>query len=227
MAWAGRVRSLPTNSREMPVVNLMTGRSTVLRFSSTPKKVVLGNQNYFNVEFIDSDITLQPLGNATSNLFVYGDGYTYGFILKVNQSSDYDDLVFIRGKLPTYETERPQAEAKKTVVKTILKYAIKIPKGSFIYVQGSQFKWNEQLQCYFTDLFLKSVKAVPTKSLDLKLLGEKGDQSSIAPVFEGEDLVANKALRVRLFSKLENKDSLLVKLMFNGKEGKYPILWKR
>lgn len=74
--FAGRVRTLPASSQEMPVVHLMTGRSTVLRFSSPPKKVIIGNQNYFNIEFIDSDVTLQPLANTTSNMFVYGDGFT-------------------------------------------------------------------------------------------------------------------------------------------------------
>ncbi len=227
-AWAGRVRTLPTNSREMPVINLMTGRSTVLRFPAAPKKVVLGNQNYFNVEFIDSDITLQPLGSATSNLFVYGDGFTYGFILKVNQGGEYDDLVFVRGKLPVYESERPPAPTKKAAPKPDLKYGITIQKGSFIQIRGSFFKWNEHLQTYFTDLALtiKGAKVIQGKSLDLQLLGEKGDVSSISPVFEADDLIPGKPMRVRLFSKLEFRTDLKVKLKINGKEEMYRILWR-
>lgn len=227
--WAGRVRTLPTNSREMPVISLMTGRSTVLRFPAAPKKVVLGNQNYFNVEFIDSDITLQPLGSATSNLFVYGDGFTYGFILKVNQGGEYDDLVFVRGKLPVYESERPQVPPKTVVPKPDVKYGVAIQKGSGVQVRGSSFKWNDHLQTYFTDFFLviKGTKVIQSKSLNLQLLGETGDASSISPVFESDDLTPGKPMRVRLFSKLDFRKDLKVKLKFNGKEEVYRILWRR
>jgi len=76
----------------------MRHRPTVLRFLEKPKKVVVGNQNYFNVEFIDKDITIQPQGKVTTNIFIYCDDRTYGLLLKVTNGSHYDDLVRIKWK---------------------------------------------------------------------------------------------------------------------------------
>lgn len=226
---AGSVRAISTTSREMPVVHLMTGRSTVLRFSATPKKVVLGNQNYFNVEFIEADITLQPLGAVTSNLFVYGDGYTYGFILKVNQGGEYDDLVFIRGKVPFLGPEPAKAPPKKTASQLSQKFLISSPKKSEIRLEGDTFKWSEQLQCYFSDVFVtsKSNRPIVASTLNLKLLSGEANLSSIEPVFEEDLIVPNKKFRVRLFSKLESKMNVQIKLRINGKDTAFGIKWKK
>ena len=70
----------------------------MLRFTAKPKKVVIGNQNYFSVEFIDNDLTIQPLGKVETNLFVYTPYRTYGFILRVCSNCRSDDLVFVKWK---------------------------------------------------------------------------------------------------------------------------------
>ena len=44
--WAGQVRSIYTNDKNMQSIHLKMGQSTVLRFIDKPKKVVIGNQNY-------------------------------------------------------------------------------------------------------------------------------------------------------------------------------------
>lgn len=227
--YAGSVRTISTTSREMPIVHLMTGRSTVLRFPATPKKVVLGNQNYFNVEFIEADITLQPLGAVTSNLFVYGDGYTYGFILKVNQGGEYDDLVFVRGKVPFLGPEPVKAPPKKPVPRPPQKFSIVSPKKSVVQLEGDAFKWNEQLQCYFSDVFVtsKSNEPIAVSALNLKLLSGATNLSSIDPVFEEELAAPNKRLRVRLFSKLESKMNVQITLRIDGKDMAFDIKWKK
>jgi hypothetical protein len=90
---AGTVRTVYSDNVTIVPVNLRMGQSTILRFIEKPKKVVLGNSNYYSVEFIDNDLAIQPLGTVTTNLFVYGMKNVYGFILKTNQSESYDDLV--------------------------------------------------------------------------------------------------------------------------------------
>src|SRR5688572_1194457 len=86
-AMAGQVRTLYTNDRMMRTVYLAMGRSTILRFDEKPKTAVIGNQNYFNVEYIGNDLTIQPQGIVATNLFVYTESQTYGLILKVGQDS--------------------------------------------------------------------------------------------------------------------------------------------
>ncbi|MEK6774183.1 MAG: hypothetical protein AABY64_09595 [Bdellovibrionota bacterium] len=82
---AGTVRTAYSDGVTMLPVNLRMGQSTILRFFEKPRKVVLGNSNYYSVEFIDNDLAIQPLGAVTTNCFVYGVKNVYGFILRTNQ----------------------------------------------------------------------------------------------------------------------------------------------
>jgi hypothetical protein len=97
-AFAGKVRTLYTNDRVMQPVYLTMGRSTILRFDNKPKTAVIGNQNYFSLEYIGNDITIQPQGVTSTNIFVYTENETYGLILQVGSPAVYDDLVNVRWK---------------------------------------------------------------------------------------------------------------------------------
>ena len=61
---ASGIRTVQVNAKKMQLIYLKMGRATVLRFTAKPKKVVIGNQNYFSVEFIDNDLTIQPQGKV-------------------------------------------------------------------------------------------------------------------------------------------------------------------
>ena len=47
-----KIRKVFVNADKMETIKLSMGKSTVLRFLEKPKKVVVGNKNYFNIEFI-------------------------------------------------------------------------------------------------------------------------------------------------------------------------------
>lgn len=230
-SFAGRVRTLPTNSQEMPVIHLMTGRSTVLRFPSPPKKVIIGNQNYFNIEFIESDVTLQPLSLTTSNMFVYGDSFTFGFILKVNSTSEYDDLVFIRNKVPTYLLPKiEKTVVNASVLKKDLAYLIMDSKKKQLELQEvGVFKWNESLQSFYTDIFitLKNLKIINTDSIKVQILSQNQDLNTIKPVFEEDHLLLNKKGRVRVFAKISPKQTLNLKIQLAKEEMTFHLKWKK
>lgn len=223
--FAGKVRTLPASSKEMSPVYLKTGRSTILRFSSIPKKVIIGNQNYFNVEFIDSDVTLQPLASTTSNMFVYGDGFTYGFILNVNQTSDYDDLVFVKSKaVIDTVSEAP----KKAATMKDLRFTIVQQKKSKIDLQGGVFKWSDTLKSYYTDVFLshKIQASTQTEKINIQLFNGSQEISFTKPVFEKDKVTENEKARVRLFAKVSSKMKLKVKVQIEGVIGVMDIVWK-
>ena len=98
VARGGGIRTVQVNDKKMQRIYLKMGRATVLRFTSKPKKVVIGNQNYYAVEFIDNDLTIQPQGRVSTNLFVYTPYRTYGFNLRVCSNCRSDDLVFVKWK---------------------------------------------------------------------------------------------------------------------------------
>lgn len=45
-----KVRTIEMDADGMKTITLAMGRSTVLQFADTPKKIVSGNSNYFNIE---------------------------------------------------------------------------------------------------------------------------------------------------------------------------------
>ena len=118
-AMAGNIRTIDVSAKQMKTINLKLGQSTVLRFRETPKKVVVGNQNYFNVEFIGNDITIQPQGPVKTNLFVYGEYHTFGFILKAGNYNQYDDLVNVLWNSPRMKRKKRVNLSVKTIKRSI------------------------------------------------------------------------------------------------------------
>lgn len=117
--FAGKIRTVEVSATKMRTINLKLGQSTVLRFREKPIKVVVGNQNYFNIEFIGNDITIQPQGPVKTNLFVYGEYHTFGFILNARASSQYDDLVNVLWKSPRIKKATKIKLSMKTIKKSI------------------------------------------------------------------------------------------------------------
>lgn len=229
-AFAGRVRTLPTSNQEMPSIHLMTGRSTVIRFSSPPKKVIIGNQNYFNVEFIDSDVTLQPLGNTSSNMFVYGEGFTYGFILNVDHSSEYDDLVFIRTKIPTFsQTISDSPTLKPSVAKKELSFSISTIKSSKLELQGGVFKWNDSIKSFYSDIYVISKSTKPISIGEIKIQFFSGDQdlTTIDFVSEKDQLLPNVKTRVRTFANVNLTQKIKLKVQIKKEELVFDLKWKK
>ena len=110
--YAGKIKTITVGPYKMGSVYLSTGRSTVLTFKEPPKKIIVGNSNYFNVEFTGIDVTIQPLSNVESNMFIYTDKRRYGVILKPGNSKRYDDLVYLKWDIPK--------KVKKTKAKKLI-----------------------------------------------------------------------------------------------------------
>lgn len=139
------VRSVSATDRAISPIYLSLGRSTVLRFREKPRKVVLGNQNYFNIEFIESDLAIQPTGGVTTNLFVYGEFHTYGFTLHVG-GSPADDLVHVSWA-PPQEAGR-SAPVSNTQVRVIEKQfsvgpTLQLRLERIVYLPSQNLIWGE------------------------------------------------------------------------------------
>lgn len=125
VSFAGGIRTVNVNDTKMQPILLRMGKASVLRFSEKPKKVVIGNQNYYSVEFIENDLTIQPLGDVETNLFVYTPYHTYGFILKVCHGCDYDDLVYVKWKSKFSPVKNPPVKKENPGFQAIgLKFGI-------------------------------------------------------------------------------------------------------
>ena len=112
---SGIVRNLPMDGSKAEEIYLCLGHSTVLRFRERPKKIVAGNKNYFDFAFVANDVTIQPLREVSSNLFVYGEYNSYAFNLKFLHGCRYDDLV----KISRPSKSRPTGRADFVLANTL------------------------------------------------------------------------------------------------------------
>lgn len=202
---AGVIRSLRLNSQKMEPIYLSLGQSTILRFIEKPKRVVIGNQNYFNVEFIGSDITIQPKGVATTNLFVYGEYRTYGFILNVDSKNQYDDLVKVYWKSSPvkFPKKKPNIEkrAKKSItlrdeILCIVDKVKEIKKDFFI-----------------ADLRIinKSGKELNTNNFEL-FVGNKKKLNKQNTIYSKNQIQDQKMVKARILFKTEDKKNTFLYL---------------
>ena len=199
------IREVNSNDRMMKTVNLTMGRSTILSFTEKPIKVVAGNSNYFNIEYIGNDLTIQPLANVETNLFVYTEPKgKYGFHLKVGPVSQYDDVVYIRWMSPY--VSRPQVSLEsppqKKIKPTILKVGvIEIYVYQFIRLKGTK--------SYFVDFEVKNKgnEEVNLNSLDVFASRDNERLKGQKLVFDQEKVKVHGQCKGRLFLSIpEGKD---------------------
>jgi len=214
-----KVRDLYMSSNEMGHINLKMGQSTVLRFLEKPKKVVIGNQNYFNVEFIDNDVTIQPLGTAKTNLFVYGEYNTYGLILNVDGDAHYDDLVIVkRGwrPSPTVQRQEPKQRQKE-------KFSFKKVIGEKLIVTSENVQFHDSLKLHILDLRVEHLKKEIINVNDFKFMTTHGNKTYGESKVIIDQKEGNYMANIRLLLKLPSKKSFTLNVKYQGLEAKHII----
>ena len=209
------VRTVEANERGIAPIYLGLGRSTVLRFRERPKKVVLGNQNYFNIEFIESDLAIQPTGIVSTNLFVYGEAHTYGFSLHVSGGASGDDLVHVSWREPRIETlASSQGIEVKEVSKLVpLGSHFQFRVGKWVYLKSQRIMWYE-VQLLLNEKVKPRLRA---KEVDVRILDSNGKElkSRFICIADIVDPFKENACRI-IFPSTQGK-AHMVKLKFRGK----------
>ncbi len=222
LANAGVVRVVSTNGKSMASIRLRIGQSTVLRFPEKPKKVVLGNANYYSVEFIENDLALQPLGTVGTNLFVYGEKNVYGFLLSTRSAGRYDDLVHVQWE--------NKAEARKALATVILKSSpvrkvsepgINFGVGKVLKANILQVKRFRNRDTYIVDVGLHNV--TKNKLLLREVEFEATRAKRVLPmqkfvVMDGS-IEANGKTLVRLFLELPEKRGFTLHVRLKDEAG--------
>ena len=193
---AGIVRDLDMNDSKSESIALCLGRSTVLRFKDKPTKVVVGNKNNFNLEFIANDITIQPLNSIGSNLFVYGKYNQYAFNLVFHQGQ-CDDLVKILGHIKTGVIKKAQFTLANT---------IKISLSPLVRVAIGQ-----NIGMVEMTIFNLGSKVISTNGLKISI-----NQSVWQWIWEKDKLMPGERARGRIILKMDQKP-LSVTFELNGK----------
>lgn len=201
----------------MTPIYLKLGKSTVLRFTDKPRKVVVGNQNYYGLEFIENDLAIQPLGAVSTNLFVYTESRTYGFLLTPGER--YDDLVFVRWKSPGAKIQaRDEAPPPAKESRPGLSFKI----GKALKVTVETVKVQPALGVHLVDCLVENTgKAdVALSSLTLQAVRQGRRLEKQEAVFEKEKLKPNEKSKARLVLKLDQKTDFTLEGKLGGEVGK-------
>jgi hypothetical protein len=210
------VREVYTSDREMKTIKLAMGRSTVLSFNEKPVKVVAGNSNYFNIEFVGNDLTIQPLAQVESNLFVYTKGDTkFGFHLKVGGINQYDDMVYVRWKSNGVVTPQRQG----VPIRPKKKFSpITFDLGKIQVVVFDIFPLGVT-KTIIIDFIVKNKenKTIKSNQLQVFLSHSKERIKGQKLVYENEQILMHDKCKGRLFFPLKKVQNLQIYVLYKNK----------
>ena len=220
VAQASGIRTAYVNDTRMHPINLKMGKASVLRFAEKPVKVVIGNQNYYSIEFIENDLTIQPLGKVETNLFVYTPYHTYGFILRVCSNCRYDDLVYVKWK-SKYRPPLKQKKVKKRVpgFKVI---GLRFNVGKEVSTTVIKTTVDTTRQLRFVDLQLKNRGKAKIGVATARIVATRGgvplpDQGYVI----GKDFLgAGEATKARLFLPTKEVKDFTVNVVIGERKGR-------
>jgi len=94
-----RVRHVECFNDQIVTVRTALGIATIIQVPDRPNSVVVGDQDKFQVEYLDQAITIKPLqGGAKSNLYVYTDYRRYNVQLVTGSETVADYVVYLENQ---------------------------------------------------------------------------------------------------------------------------------
>lgn len=100
LVYAGVIRTVDLSPDRPLVVRLAQGHTTAISFAVRPEKVVPGNPQAIEINFLGRDLTVRPLAPHPGNLIVYTKSGRYVILLQISSESSYDDVVSVRSLSP-------------------------------------------------------------------------------------------------------------------------------
>ena len=204
------IREVYTNDRTIKPIYLALGRSTVLKFKEKPTNVVVGNKNYYNIEYINNDLTIQPLGAVDTNLFIYTESKrTYALILKIVPANRYDDIVHVRWK-SKYSLKKPKKKVRKKSQLKIKPVKLNLMKQAIVDLVT--FKSLPQKDSYYLDFLItnKTKRALKTSEIDIYLTRRNRKLKLQQLFFRKEKLKPDEVIEARIFLTLEKNAGFTV-----------------
>ena len=204
------VRNLLMNDAKMEPIFTTLGMSTVLRFPEKPNKIVVGNLDSYTIEFIENDVTIRPKSRHATNLFVYTESNTYGFLLSSSQNRKlHDDLVVIWWK--------PKTSGRYTLTRPIKKTGLGIP--SVLAVKVGEVK---KIENGFVGISLtlknETSSRILTKDIRLTLVFQNEKASPPQKTYYKKAfLKQGEKTEAKLISVFQDNKPFTLKLFFKGK----------
>jgi hypothetical protein len=212
-------RKVYANDKEIKSIYLTLGRSTVLTFNDKPVKVVVGNKNYYNVEYINNHVAIQPLGTVDTNLFVYTENKrTYALHLKMVSPAHYDDIAHVHWKSSYSFKPKKKKRAKESLIKLPL-ITLDLKKQLLVDVTRlSKLDGGS----YFIQLHITNKTQIEIEANKIEItLTRKGKKLAKQRLFFKDEKIKEKSrTQARIFLKLKQKSGFTINVKFKDKARK-------
>jgi len=159
------IKTVNLSENEIYPLRLVLGKTTLLRFSEKPQKIIFGNKNYFNIENSEKDVALQPLSRVSTNMFVYTEKQTFGFDVSVCESCYGDDFIKVFAK-----TEKAQEIYQAVEVDEFKEISL----SRDIWIKDLKFtfqKVKSKSDIVLIDFYVTSKKSMPSKNIKFSMNG--------------------------------------------------------
>jgi hypothetical protein len=218
----GDKRTILTSGDKVFTIHYQLGQSTTLYFGTKPETVICGNKNYFAIEKIKEGLTIQPLGNFSTNLTVMNHGERFLFYLTPAKGALADNFVDVRW-IPEQDAKLV-AHVGGNTKELVRDLGQKIRLGTLDLKLLREVQIDSVKRTIF-EFEVTNNASGKILSSDIELLAVKGIQplGHQVAIFERDELKAGATTKGRLI--LTNADTKGVSLVINyqGKSGKVQV----
>lgn len=108
-----KVRRVEVKKDQIVLVKTAPTIATIIQVPDRPNSVVLGNQGAFQVEYLDTAVTIKPLAHRSKgNLYIYTDYRRYSVELSTGDEGVADYIVYLDDAKSAPKPERVNADSE-------------------------------------------------------------------------------------------------------------------
>ena len=183
-AYGRDIKTVNLTENEIYPLKLVLGKTTLLRFSEKPLKIIFGNKNYFNIENSETDVAIQPLSRVSTNMFVYTEKQTFGFDVSVCEACRGDDFIKVFPRTERLQELYQQFELDELKDRSFKKeIALKDLKITFEKVKSKS-------NLILIDFYVTAKKSTSSKAI--KISAEGNDLPKMDVVFQSAIIFKDK-----------------------------------
>ena len=218
LAWAalpGNKRTVFTSGEKVFPIHYQLGQSTVIDLKTKPEVVICGNKNYFNIEKLKSGITIQPLGQISTNLTILSGQKRFLFYITPAGAMTPDGFVDVKWVSPDQQKTLRNLDRKAdTIIQ--LNESVKIDSDLELTVIRLKVASDKSRRIFDLKLKNSSKKTIGLDRIEVILVNGKTPIKNQALVWEKNQLEGKSEITGRIILMKEKSANSVLLIRYNG-----------